>query len=105
MLSYAVTAALRNAPEKDIRSLLRDRVLRPIGVPDAEWSVGYGRTFRVEGLPLVAAWGGGAFTPRALARLGRLVLRRGDWDGRRVLSEGAVRQVTGDAGLPGHCGM
>ncbi len=32
--------------------------MRPIGIPDAEWSVGYERTFTVTGLPLVGAWGG-----------------------------------------------
>src|SRR5207248_11504323 len=61
MLTYAVTAALRGAPQKDVRTLLRERVLRPVGVPDAEWSAGYGKTFTVDGLPLVAAWGGGSF--------------------------------------------
>jgi CubicO group peptidase (beta-lactamase class C family) len=105
MLTYAVTAALRDAPQKDVRTLLRDRVMRPIGVPDAEWSVGYGKTYEVDGLPLVAAWGGGAYTPRAVARVGRLVLREGDWDGARILSKDAVRQVTHSAGLPGGCGM
>jgi CubicO group peptidase (beta-lactamase class C family) len=105
MLCYAVTAALKNAPQKDIRTLLRDRVLRPIGVADAEWSAGYGKTFKVDGLPLVAGWGGGSFTARALARIGRLLLREGDWDGKRILSKEAVRRVTGDAGLAGHCGM
>jgi len=30
MLGYAMTAALKDGPAKDIRSLLRDRVLRPI---------------------------------------------------------------------------
>jgi CubicO group peptidase (beta-lactamase class C family) len=105
ILCYAVTAALKDAPAKDIRTLLRDRVLRPIGVADAEWSVGYGKTFRVDGLPLVAGWGGGSYSARAVARIGRLLLREGDWDGPQVLAKGAVRQITGDAGLPGHCGM
>jgi CubicO group peptidase (beta-lactamase class C family) len=105
MLSYAVTATLRNAPQKDIRTLLRDRVMRPLGVPDVEWSVGYGKTYEVDGLPLVASWGGGGYTARALARIGRLVLRAGDWDGTRLLSKEAVRQVTAGAGLPGDCGM
>src|SRR5262249_8556910 len=99
------SAAMKEGRQNDVRVLLRDRIMRPIDVLDAEWSVGYGKTFSVDGLPLVPAWGGGSFTPRALARIGRLVLRRGDWDGRRTLSEEAVRQVTGDAGLPGHCGM
>jgi CubicO group peptidase (beta-lactamase class C family) len=105
MLTYVVASAMKGDPPGDARALLRERIMGPIGVPEAEWSVGYGRTFSVDGLSLVAAWGGGSFTPRALARIGRLVLRRGDWDGKRILSEDAVRQVTGDAGLPGRCGM
>jgi len=105
MVAYCVTAAIRDGEHKDIRTLLRQRVMRSIGVPDTEWSVGYGKTFVVDGLPLVATWGGGAFTPRATARIGRLVLRDGNWEGRRLLSKDAVRQVTGDAGLVGHCGM
>ena len=105
MLCYAVTAALKDTPTKDIRTLLRDRVLRPIGVADQDWSIGYGKTFRVDGLPLVAGWGGGSYTARAVARIGRLLLREGDWDGKRILGKEAVRQITGDAGLPGHCGM
>jgi hypothetical protein len=56
-------------------------------------------------LPLVAGWGGGSYSARAVARIGRLLLREGDWDGKRVLGKEAVRQITGDAGLPGHCGM
>jgi CubicO group peptidase (beta-lactamase class C family) len=105
MMAYCVTAAIRDSEQKDIRALLRERVMRPIGVPDAEWSAGYGKTFVVDGLPLVAAWGGGAFTPRATARIGRLVLHEGNWEGRQILSKGAVRQVTGDSGLTGHCGL
>jgi CubicO group peptidase (beta-lactamase class C family) len=105
MLGYAITAALKEGPCKDIRTLLRDRVMRPIGVADGEWSVGYGKSFHVNGLPLVAGWGGGSYTPRALARIGRLFLHEGDWDCKQILRKESVRQVTGDAGLPGHCGM
>ena len=105
MMNYGVTAAIRGGEHQDIRTLLRERVMRPIGVPDADWSVGYGQTFMVDGLPLVGTWGGGAYTPRATARIGRLVLRGGDWEGRQILSQDSVRQVTGDAGLPGNCGM
>ncbi len=105
ILSYVVAAAMKGTGENNARGLLRERILRPIGVPDAEWSVGYGQTFSVDGLPLIAAWGGASFTPRSVARIGRLVLRRGDWEGRRILSGAVVQQVTCDAGLPGHCGM
>ena len=105
MMTWCVTAAIRDGAQKDVRSLLRERVMRPIGIADGDWSVGYGKTFTVDGLLLVASWGGAAFTPRATARIGRLVLREGDWDGQRILSKNAVRDVTGDAGLPGDCGM
>jgi hypothetical protein len=105
MLTYAVTASLRNAPHEDVRTLLRERVMRPIGVPDDEWSVGYGRTPLVDGLPLVGSWGGGSYTARAAASVGRLMLREGDWDGWRLISADAVRQVTRDVGTPGNCGI
>ena len=98
MLVYALTAALKDAPQKDIRTLLRERVMRPIGVPDAEWAIGYNQTFTVDGLPLVAAWGGANYTARAVARVGRLMLRQGDWEGKPLLSPNAVRLVTSDAG-------
>ncbi|MCX6904673.1 MAG: serine hydrolase [Verrucomicrobia bacterium] len=105
LMTYCVTAALRDAPQKDIRSLLRERIMRPIGVADADWSVGYGKTSTVDGLPLVGSWGGGAYTARAAARIGRLMLRGGDWDGKRLLSAEAVRLTTSDAGTPGPCGI
>jgi CubicO group peptidase (beta-lactamase class C family) len=105
MLGYCVTAAIQESPHQDLRTLIRERLMRPIGVEDREWSVGYNQTFEVDGLALVPTWGGGTITPRAAARLGRLVLREGDWEGRQILSPQAVRAVTQDAGLPGHCGM
>ncbi len=105
MLAWCVTAALRDAPQKDIRSLLRERVMRPIGVPDDEWTAGYGKTCTVDGLPLIGTWGGGNYTARAVARIGRLMLREGNWDGRQLISRAAVRQITSDAGTPGNCGI
>jgi CubicO group peptidase (beta-lactamase class C family) len=98
MLNYATTAALKHG--QDIRSLLRDRVMRPIGVADEEWSAGYGETVQVDGLPLVASWGGGSFTARAAARIGRLMMREGDWEGRRLLNAEGVRAVTTDPASP-----
>ncbi len=105
MMSYCVTTAIRDGEHKDIRTLLRERLFRRIGMSDSEWSAGYGKTFTVDGLPLVATWGGGAFTPRATARIGKLVLHEGNWEGRQLLSKKSVHEVTDDAGLPGDCGM
>jgi CubicO group peptidase (beta-lactamase class C family) len=105
MLAYVTTAALRDAPQKDLRTVLRERVMKPIGVPDAEWSVGYGKTVVVDGLPLVPAWGGGNYTARAAARLARLMLREGNWEGQQLIKAAAVRAVTSDAGTPGSGGI
>jgi CubicO group peptidase (beta-lactamase class C family) len=105
MLAYTLTAALSNAPQKDLRTLLRERVMRPIGVPDAEWSVGYTRTYVVDGLPLIAPWGGGSYTARAVARVARLMLRKGNWEGQQLLTPEAVRLVTTDAGSVSTCAI
>ena len=100
MLSYCVSAALRGAPESDVRSLLTKRIMDPIGVPRSEWSMGYGATYELDGLKLHANWGGGSYSPNAVARVGRLMLRKGDWDRERLVSEEAVELVTSDAGMP-----
>jgi len=105
LLTYAVTAAIKDGPQRDVRMLLRERVMRPIGVPDREWSCGYGKTFNVDGLPLVCSWGGGNYSALAAASIGRLMLHEGDWDGRQILSLQAVRQTTCSAGMRGDCGM
>jgi CubicO group peptidase (beta-lactamase class C family) len=99
-LAYAVTASLQGTAYPDIRTLLKQRMMRPIGVDDRTWSVGYGHTFMYNGLPLVANWGGGSYTPRAVAAVGRLLLRRGDWDGRRLLSEETVDRTLAHHGTP-----
>jgi CubicO group peptidase (beta-lactamase class C family) len=104
MLAYCVTAALQSSASahKDIRTLLRDRVFEPLGIAADAYSIGYGATYAVEGLPLVANWGGGSMTPRQIARIGRLMLQRGAWEGRRLLDPDVVRQTLtyGGTALP-----
>jgi CubicO group peptidase (beta-lactamase class C family) len=51
-LAYAVTASLRGAPETDIRALLKARLMEPLGIPEAAWSIGYGTPYAVDGLQL-----------------------------------------------------
>ena len=100
MLAYAVTASLKPSPHNDIRSLLRDRIMQPIGIHDEEWSIGYGQTYAVDGLNLVANWGGGSFGARAVARLGRLMLRKGNWDGEQLVKSEFVDKMVTYAGSP-----
>jgi CubicO group peptidase (beta-lactamase class C family) len=102
MLTYCVTASLQTAPVKDIRTLLRDRIMRPIGVPDGEWSVGYEQTFTVDGLPLVPSWGGSNYSPNAVARVARLMLTNGTWETTELLSASSVQAITTNEGTPGN---
>ena len=99
MLSYAITSA-RKESVQGCADLSPRADHAAIGVPDAEWSIGYGNTFSVDGLDLVANWGGGAYTARAAARVGRLMLRQGEWEGARLLDAEWVKKVTSDAGTP-----
>lgn len=99
-LAYAVTASLRGAPQPDIFSLLRDRVMRPIGIPDNAWSIGYGRAYKLDGLDLWANWGGGAFTARATARIGEWMMKSGDWNGQHLVRSAIVQQATNYTGMP-----
>ena len=95
-----VTAALQGSSWPDIRTLLKARVMDPIGVPENGWSIGYGQTTTVDGLDLVANWGGGNFTARAVARVGRLMLRRGDWDGQQLIDNAVVKRMLAYAKTP-----
>ena len=100
MLAYAVTAALRGSAWPDLRTLLRERIFAPIGLGEEDWSIGYGKTFEVDGLPLVANWGGGGFTARAVARIGRLLLHEGAWEGQQLIGPAVVREALVYAGTP-----
>ncbi len=100
MLSYTVTAGLRGTEHMDVRTLLRERIMKPIGVADSEWSIGYGKTYDVDGLKLVPNWGGGSCTARAIARVGRLMLRKGDWQGEQLIDSRWVETVLRYAETP-----
>lgn len=99
-LAYAVTYSLLGGRQSDIRSLLAERVMVPLGIPAEHWSIGYGRAYEVDGLKLYANWGGGSFTARATARVGQLMLHRGMWNSRRLFGRAWVERTVAPAGTP-----
>ncbi len=100
MLAYAVTASYTGTEYKDIRTLLRERIMEPIGINADDWEIGYGKTYDADGLRLVANWGGGSFTPRAVASIGRLMLNKGNWDGTQLVDSTWVDHIIEYAGTP-----
>lgn len=85
---------------RPLPEVLRDEVMRPIGASttwqwtgyDNSWVLMDGRA--VQSVSGGGHWGGGMFiSARDMARFGLLVLRRGEWGERRVLSEAWVRMA------------
>ena len=105
MLSYCVTASLRGTKHSDLDGLLRERVMNKIGVPANEWSIGYNGPVQLDGLSLIGSWGGANFSPNAVARVGRLLARRGDWDEEQVIPFDIATRAVRHAGLPNFSGL
>ena len=76
----AVGAMIRQAVGRDFYKFARDHLFIPIGVTSQLW---YYNTF--DTLPHTG--GGLLINPLDLARIGYLVLRRGMWNGTRIVSE------------------
>jgi len=103
MLNYAVTVAIKDTRHSDIRTYLWERLIKKMGIPKEEWNVGYGKTFETDGLKLVATWGGGGVSTRAMAAVGRLLLNKGEWDGEQLISAKVVENALKHSGTPSYC--
>lgn len=70
-------AAIERATRSRIEDYARDRLFRPLGISDTEWvRMPNGMTSTASGLRL---------RPRDTAKLGKLLLAQGNWDGRQVV--------------------
>lgn len=98
MLSYCISSSIRYSPEPDVRNLIASRVMKRIGVPDREWNISYGKSVKESGLTLYDNWSGANISPNALARLGRLMLNMGKWNGEQILDPAWVVEAISDAG-------
>ena len=89
-LAYALTKSLQGTPQQDVRTLLRERIMAPVGIPDEDWRLSYGDSYQVDGMTLYAMGSGARYTARAVARMGELMLDHGRWGGRQLLDSTLV---------------
>ena len=94
----AADPAVRRRPGR----VLKRQVMGPIGVPPSEWKwrENVYRAKTINGLPSREFASGITITHRALARIGYLYLREGEWNGRRILSREFIRNATRPTDLP-----
>ncbi len=87
---------------QDLRDVLRQKVMDPIGSPEKSWTW-RANSFRPKtrgGLTTREFASGIRITHRALARIGWLYLNDGEWAGKRILSREFVHRATRPTDLP-----
>ena len=99
VLSYALTARLRDTPYRDLRSVLEERVMLPIGIHADDWK-GYDGPHDIDGMTLYAIGSGWVYSARAVARIGQLVVNEGQWDGKSLIGREHIRAITSYAESP-----
>ncbi len=84
--THVLGAVLAEATGQSLRAYAEERLFGPLGVTAGAWQTDVqGRYFGGNNL---------ALSPRALLRLGQLVLGRGTWRGRRLLPPGWIDRMT-----------
>ena len=98
ILGYAISRAAHEAGRGDLRAFLRERLWRPLGVPDGAWEIGYGEPTWRDGVQAYEVGGGTRLTARALARLGGLLAAGGTLAGEVIVDRGWLDAVTAPTG-------
>ena len=91
---------------RPLPEIFAEAIMRPIGAStDWRWQGYRNSTVEIDGKPMVSVpggthWGGGvSIHAEDQARLGLLMLNRGAWDGRRVVSSGWIERATTPAAI------
>lgn len=101
-LAECVTLTYR----QDVDALLFERVFTPLGIrrSDLVWRNNRYRPKEIEGIPRREFGSGISANVDAMARIGLLYLREGEWNGKRILPRDFVKQAVStspaNAGLP-----
>jgi CubicO group peptidase (beta-lactamase class C family) len=74
--------------------------MQPLGIPSNAWSISYGEAYPVDGMTLYAIGSGTGYTARAVARVGELFIRNGEWNGKQLIDSSWVRRALSYANSP-----
>lgn len=85
-LAYSLAISLQMGLQSDIRTLLRERIMEPLEIPESDWSISYNHSHDMNGLKLYEIGGGAAYTARAAARVAQLLIQKGKWKGRQLIN-------------------
>ena len=80
---------LKKVTGKGVDVLAQENIFAPLGIEDVEWY-----KIPVSGLPTSSS--GLSLRPRDWAKIGQLVLNRGAWDGKQIVSAAWVDQSTAE---------
>jgi CubicO group peptidase (beta-lactamase class C family) len=86
----ALANALTAASGADLRDILRDQVFQPIGVTSWTWWA----EGKVKDKDAVIGATGLTINALDLARLGHMILRKGNWNGRQIIPAKWVEQIS-----------
>jgi len=84
-LAYAVSKSLQHTPYKNIKNLLHERIMRPLGIPGNQWLLSYGDSYKIDGMRLYAFGSGLTITARATAKIAELMLQQGRWKNQQLI--------------------
>jgi CubicO group peptidase (beta-lactamase class C family) len=76
---------IERVSKQSLEAFAREALFRPLGIDDVEW-----KTYAKNGK--IAAAGGLRLRPRDAAKIGQLVLNRGQWNGQQIVSASWIAQ-------------
>jgi CubicO group peptidase (beta-lactamase class C family) len=94
-----LSLSLMQVFRRPLLEVLDEAIMTPIGASGWEWRGYRNSTIEIDGRPMESVsggghWGGGLFIPStALARVGLLIQRRGEWNGRQLLARDWIAQM------------